>query len=1207
MKNKLLLFVHGFWLMSGSLTAQSYLSFPAAKFKTGNDIAWKEPDYDDSSWPEIKTSILWERQGFAGYDGFAWYRIHFFLPTSLLEKAYLKDKLNLYLARIDDADEVYLNGKLIGKTGSSPADPEGYVSRFDVPRNYAIDTKDPAVHWNGDNVLAIKVYDGQGGGGIYGDVPSLQLYDLIDGLAIDQVSQNDYTESKYEISLRNTLRETQKGFFQITVEDTYEGKIISSIAGNIKIMPLNEWRKTILIPGNKRMKINITFTDDRTGRFKTKEIISSYILTPPAPAQPRINGPKVYGARPDHPFLFTIAASGLRPMTFGAEGLPAGLTLDNSTGVITGKATMPGNYKVILTAKNARGAANGELLIKIGDEIALTPPMGWNSWNCWGLSIDAEKIVQSARIFREKGLTQYGWSYINIDGGWQGERDKEGRIVPNKKFPDMYALGDSIHKMGLKFGIYSSPGPRDCAGYTGSYRHEEQDAISFAGWGADYLKYDWCFYSEVFEAGKDSSTSAFMAPYLLMQKYLREQKRDIVYSLCQYGFKDVWEWGASVGNSWRTTWDITDTWESLRDIGFNQYPHYPFAGPGHWNDPDMLIVGKVGWGENLHDTRLTPDEQYTHISLWSLLASPLLIGCDVSRLDAFTLNLLTNPEVIEINQDPLGKQARRLIVDGNIQVWVKELEDGSKAVGVFNLGDKDINYDLIASSLGYPAITKARDVWRQVDIPGITTSVQMYLPAHGVKLIKISAFSQKEIVINNLKPRFDTEGNIIDAHDGRVVKFGGKFYWYGTAYGNTSGFLRSNYFQCYSSVDLTTWKKEGKLLENPPSGIYYRPHVIYNSKTRQYVLWYNWYPQLWDGKYGVAVSDSPTGPFKIINTDVKVQNSKYGVGDFGLFVDDDGTAYIAYNTIDGHKGSIEKLSNDYRNSAFDNGGFLTEGCEAGAIFKRNGIYYLLTDYTCCFCTQGSGVRVYVSDNPMKGYRFRNNINRYPGTPAGTLVDGMIMPNIYSTLKRKKDSAFCPVQINFSGTDRLNSVKIYQFTGNRYMCCDSATVNCKADIGIADFDLFMKQRGEWVKVSTKKSVESTSVYNIITLKFEHIPPQSMLLRPMADYPYNEIYLNKIELYNDIKKVSAPGDGVSAFINDGDPMYALPIIPAQQTFVMPLKTSAGLQYIWMGDLWGSANDNIKGHDYQYWGAPLVFDANGDIEAIKWVDKWNATIAE
>ncbi|MDR1459238.1 MAG: putative Ig domain-containing protein, partial [Bacteroidales bacterium] len=653
------------------INAQTCLSFPVAKFKTGDNATWKERDYDDSKWTEIKTSQLWESQGIAGYDGFAWYRIHFFLPASLLDNSYLKNQLSFYLARIDDADEVYLNGKLIGKTGSFPLDSHGYVTQFEVLRNYTIDLKNSSILWNQENVLAVKVYDGEGGGGIYGGTPSLQLYDLIDGLVIDYAAQNNYKESNYRISLRNTLRETQKGKLQILVEDTYNSKIIHSISENIGIASLKEWSRQIPLPGNKRCKIKVIYTDDKTGKFKNKEIISSYILTPPAPAQPRFNGPKVYGARPNHPFLFTVAASGARPMTFEAKGLPEGLALDPEMGIITGKTVQTGNYKVTLIAKNAEGSEIGELTIKIGDEIALTPPMGWNSWNCWGLSVDTEKVLQTAHAFQEKGLMQYGWSYINIDGGWQDKRDSNGNMVPNKKFPNMKALGDNIHQLGLKFGIYSSPGPRDCAGYIGSYQHEQQDAKIFAGWGVDYLKYDWCYYSEVFDTDKDNSTSAYMKPYLLMQKYLREQNRDIVYSLCQYGFKDVWEWGAAVGNSWRTTWDITDSWESLSDIGFNQYSHWTFAKPGHWNDPDMLIVGKVGWGENLRNTRLTPDEQYTHISLWSLLASPLLIGCDVSQLDDFTLSLLTNHEVLAINQDSLGKQAQRLVVDGNIQLWVK--------------------------------------------------------------------------------------------------------------------------------------------------------------------------------------------------------------------------------------------------------------------------------------------------------------------------------------------------------------------------------------------------------------------------------------------------------------------------------------------------------------------------------------------------------
>ena len=472
-------------------------------------------------------------------------------------------------------------------------------------------------------------------------------------------------------------------------------------------------------------------------------------------------------------------------------------------------------------------------------------------------------------------------------------------------------------------------------------------------------------------------------------------------------------------------------------------------------------------------------------------------------------------------------------------------------------------------------------------------------------LFSIFTYSQTEVVINNLKPRLDLNGANIDAHDGRIIKFGDKFYWYGTAYGNTAGFSRDNYFQCFSSTDLTSWKKEGKLIANPPVGVYYRPHVIYNAKTKKYVLWYNWYPKLWDGKYGVAVSDKPSGPFKVANMDVQLLNSKFRVGDFGLFVDDDNTAYIAYNTIDGHKGSIEKLKADYLSSTLENGGFITEGCEAGAIFKRNNKYYMLTDYTCCFCTQGSGVRVYVSDKPMNGYNFRNNINRYPGTPANKLIDEVISPTIYSTILKQPDNSFSPVQLNFSKDQHLNSLEIYQFTGNRFACCDTTTQKCRVDITTAGIELFTKKNGEWIKEEAITEVETTSVYNIINLKFDKITPQSLLLKFTGENPYSELFINKIKVYEDSKKLSAINGGIMAFINDIDPMIATPIIPAQQTFVMPLKTSKGIEYVWMGDLWGSASDNIKGHDCQYWGSPLVFDSNGDIETMKWVDEWKTMI--
>jgi hypothetical protein len=338
----------------------------------------------------------------------------------------------------------------------------------------------------------------------------------------------------------------------------------------------------------------------------------------------------------------------------------------------------------------------------------------------------------------DKGLIDHGWTYMNIDDGWEAEvRNDSGEILPNKKFPDMKALGNWIHSRGLKFGIYSSPGPKTCGGYLGTYQHELQDAKTYSNWGIDYLKYDWCSYSQI--AGDDTSLAAYMKPYQVMRAALRSQKRDIIYSLCQYGMKNVSAWGADVdGNCWRTTGDITDSWNSLSTIGFSQGRLSQYAKPGRWNDPDMLIVGLVGWGENLHPTRLTPDEQYTHISLWCLLSSPLLLGCDLSKLDDFTLNLLTNDEVLAIDQDPLGKQAEQKTVKDNYQVWVKELEDGNKAIGIFNLSDDYQNISATWSELQLSSKQNLRDLWRQKDLGSFENSFTIKVAPHGVMLIKAS-------------------------------------------------------------------------------------------------------------------------------------------------------------------------------------------------------------------------------------------------------------------------------------------------------------------------------------------------------------------------------------------------------------------------------------------------------------------------------------
>jgi alpha-galactosidase len=478
------------------------------------------------------------------------------------------------------------------------------------------------------------------------------------------------------------------------------------------------------------------------------------ILTPKAPAAPRINGAKVFGVRPGAPFTYTIAASGKRPMTFAADGLPEGLKLDPQTGRITGVLQRRGEYAVVLHAKNDLGQAEGKFKIVCGDTITLTPPMGWNSWNCFANAVDDAKVRSAADAMVQSGLINHGWTYINIDDCWeikpgskdpmlQGKpRDENGMIITNKKFPDMKALCDYIHGKGLKAGIYSSPGPLTCAGFTGSYKYEEKDAERYAQWGFDYLKYDWCSYSQVVGGGRGRGMPdlpTLKKPYQVMREALNKANRDIHFSLCQYGWGNVWEWGAEVGgNSWRTTGDIVDSWSSMSKIGFSQAGHEKYAGPGHWNDPDMLVVGMVGWG-NLHPTGLTPNEQYTHISLWCLLCSPLLIGCDMAQLDEFTLNLLTNDEVLEVSQDPLGKQAGRVAKADNLEVWAKAMEDGSMAVGLFNRGESEKPVTAKWSDLGLTGKQIVRDLWRQKDLGEIDNEFSASVGRHGVVLVRVRA------------------------------------------------------------------------------------------------------------------------------------------------------------------------------------------------------------------------------------------------------------------------------------------------------------------------------------------------------------------------------------------------------------------------------------------------------------------------------------
>jgi alpha-galactosidase len=463
---------------------------------------------------------------------------------------------------------------------------------------------------------------------------------------------------------------------------------------------------------------------------------AAVVLTPKPSPQPRINGARVFGIRPGSPFLFTVPATGERPITISARNLPAGLQLDPQNGCITGVLAEKGTYAVTLYAQNARGSAERALKIICGDTIALTPPMGWNSWNCFGCDVTEANVRAAADAMVASGLINHGWTYINIDDCWEAGRDADGMVLSNQKFPDMKALTDYVHGKGLKIGLYSSPGPKTCAGHEGSYKHEELDARRYGEWGFDYLKYDWCSYGNI---APKPDHDGLMKPYQVMRAALDKAPRDIVFSLCQYGMGNVWEWGAQVGgNCWRTTGDISDTWSSMSGLGFGQAGHEKFAGPGHWNDPDMLVVGYVGWSAKVRPTHLTPNEQYTHISLWCLLCSPLLIGCDMTKLDDFTLNLLTNDEVLDVSQDPLGRQAARIAKDGSLEIWAKDLEDGSKAVGLFNRGEDDATITVKWSELGASGVQSVRDLWRQQNIGKFPDQFRAKVPRHGVVLIKVT-------------------------------------------------------------------------------------------------------------------------------------------------------------------------------------------------------------------------------------------------------------------------------------------------------------------------------------------------------------------------------------------------------------------------------------------------------------------------------------
>jgi alpha-galactosidase len=332
--------------------------------------------------------------------------------------------------------------------------------------------------------------------------------------------------------------------------------------------------------------------------------------------------------------------------------------------------------------------------------LAPTPPMGWNSWNHYGCEVSDSVVRAQADAMAASGMRAAGYQYVNIDDCWEGKRDDKGYIHPNNRFPDMKALADYVHSKGLKLGIYSSPGPKTCAGYEGSYGHEQQDAEMYAKWGVDYLKYDWCSARDVYQP------SEYPASIRKMHDALVRAGRPIVYSI--HGRGAVWDWAASAGaDLWRTTGDVKDNYSRMIAIGFAESGLERFAGPGHWNDPDMLEVGNGGMKDG---------EYRMQMGLWSLLAAPLLAGNDLTKMSPETLAILTNREVIAVDQDRLGVQAHRVWEEGPLEIWMKPLADGSKAVGLFNREQGTLNMTVRFRDIGVAEAATVRDVWKSKDV-----------------------------------------------------------------------------------------------------------------------------------------------------------------------------------------------------------------------------------------------------------------------------------------------------------------------------------------------------------------------------------------------------------------------------------------------------------------------------------------------------------
>jgi alpha-galactosidase len=484
-------------------------------------------------------------------------------------------------------------------------------------------------------------------------------------------------------------------------------------------------RSTDTITSGKVDGANVTLEAERTGRGGAVQKLTytatmeggkmKLTIPAPAPGGGRGRGPTgAPGAAPGGPPAG--AGRGAGGPGGGRGGQPQVVELARVATEFT--ALPPRPAPVSLPMPTAAVKYNG---------MAKTPPMGWNSWNKFRNQVSDKMVREMADAIVKSGMAKAGYVNVNIDDTWEGRRDGNGNITTNNKFPDMKALADYVHSKGLKLGIYSSPGPRTCAGYEGSYQHEEQDAKTYAAWGIDYLKYDWCSASQVY----DNTQATMAAAYAKMGNALLNSGRTIVYSLCQYGNLDVGEWGEKVGgNLWRTTGDIGDRWQSMENIGFKLQPgREKYAGIGHWNDPDMLEIGNGG---------MTDTEYQTHMSLWCLLAAPLLAGNDIRDMKPSIADILMNKEAIAVDQDKLGKQGVRKSQDGTVEVWAKPLADGGLAVGLFNRGEAAAKVTAKWSDLGLKGSHKVRDLWKHADAGKASGEYTAEVPSHGVVMVKLA-------------------------------------------------------------------------------------------------------------------------------------------------------------------------------------------------------------------------------------------------------------------------------------------------------------------------------------------------------------------------------------------------------------------------------------------------------------------------------------